>query len=163
MRKATHAFWIPALVSSSVPPVLLILLPSYVKQSVSSSGFPSTVTTFLLFVLAFIILFLFILTISPRFTVTARIHISPAETMRRVLQFLDLFRTASTSSVIISSFVLAAIVPCDWFSSSSFPSVGILSSVVLCPSSFDVLLECQYVITFLCLYHMRYLCFPFSI
>ena len=61
MRKATRAFWIRALVSSSVPPVLLILLPRYVKQSVSSSGFPSTVTMFLLFVLAFIILVLFIL------------------------------------------------------------------------------------------------------
>ena len=44
MRKATRAFWIRALVSSSVPPVLLILLPRYVKQSVSSSGFPPTVT-----------------------------------------------------------------------------------------------------------------------
>ena len=61
MRKATRAFWIRALVSSSVPPVLLILLPSYVKQSVYSSGLPPTVTTFLLFVLAFIILVLFIL------------------------------------------------------------------------------------------------------
>ena len=61
MRKATRAFWIRALVSSSVPPILLILLPRYVKQSVSSSGFPPTVTTFLLFVLAFIILVLFIL------------------------------------------------------------------------------------------------------
>ena len=65
MRKATRAFWIRALVSSSVPPVLLILLPRYVKQSVSSSGFPPTVTTFLLFVLAFIILVLFILMLSP--------------------------------------------------------------------------------------------------
>ena len=53
MRKATRAFWIRALLNSSVPPVLLILLPRYVKQSVSSSGFPSTVTTFLLFMLAF--------------------------------------------------------------------------------------------------------------
>ena len=52
MRKATRAFSIRALVSSSVPPVLLILLPRYVKQSVSSSGFPPTVTTFLLFVLS---------------------------------------------------------------------------------------------------------------
>ena len=35
------------------------------KQSVSSSGFPPTVTTFLLFVLAFIILVLFILMLRP--------------------------------------------------------------------------------------------------
>ena len=65
MRKATSAFWIRALVSSSVPPVLLIVLPRYVKQSVSSSGLPPTVTTFLLFVLAFITLVLLILMLSP--------------------------------------------------------------------------------------------------
>ena len=64
MRKATRAFWIRALVSSSVPHVLLILLPRYLKQT-ASSGFPPTVTTFLLFVLAFIILVLFILMLSP--------------------------------------------------------------------------------------------------
>ena len=50
-EKGHSCFWIRALVSSSVPPVLLILLSRYGKQSVSSSGFPSTVTTFLLFVL----------------------------------------------------------------------------------------------------------------
>ena len=65
MREATRAFWIRALVSSSVPPLLLISLHRYVKQSVSSSGFPPTVTTFLLFLLAFIILVLFILMLSP--------------------------------------------------------------------------------------------------
>ena len=65
MIKATRAFLIRALVSSSVPPVLLILLPRYVKQYVFSSGFPTTVATFLLFVLAFIILVLFILMLSP--------------------------------------------------------------------------------------------------
>ena len=67
MRKATRALWIRALVSSSVPPVLLILLPRYVKQSVSASGFPPTVTTLLIFVLAFILLSLslFILMLSP--------------------------------------------------------------------------------------------------
>ena len=42
MRKATRAFL------DSVPSVLLILLPRYVKQSVSSSGFPSTVTSYVL-------------------------------------------------------------------------------------------------------------------
>ena len=65
MRKATCALWIRALVSSYVPLVLLVVLPRYVKQSVSSSGFPPTVTTFLLFVLAFIILVLFILMLRP--------------------------------------------------------------------------------------------------
>ena len=65
MRKATRAFLIRALVYSSVPPILLILLPRYVKHYVSSSGFPPTVTTFLLFVLAFIISVLFILMLSP--------------------------------------------------------------------------------------------------
>ena len=46
------------------------------------------------------------------------------------LQFLDLSMTASTSSVVISSFVFAAIGPCNWLSSYSFPSVGMLSRSV---------------------------------
>ena len=37
---ATLAFWILALTSSSVPPVLFIVLPRYVNASVSSSGSP---------------------------------------------------------------------------------------------------------------------------
>ena len=39
--------------------------------------------------------------------------------------------TATISSVVISSFVFAAIGPCNWFSFSSFPSVGMLSYAML--------------------------------
>ena len=46
------------------------------------------------------------------------------------LQFLDLSMTASTSSVVISSFVFAAIGPCNWCSYSSSPSVEMLSRSV---------------------------------
>ena len=46
------------------------------------------------------------------------------------LQFLDLSMTASTSSVVISSFVFAAIGHCNGLSSSSFPSVVMLNRSV---------------------------------
>ena len=105
MRKATRAFWIRALVSSSVPHVLLILLPRYVKQSVSSSGFPPTVTRFLLFALAFIILVLFILMLSSvcadtRFSrsVFSCIRIR----MRIRIIYLVIFQTQDTSAKTIS-------------------------------------------------------------
>ena len=65
MRQASRALWIRALVACSVTPVVLILLPGYVKHYVSSSGFPPTINTFLLFVLSFIIIVLFILMLSP--------------------------------------------------------------------------------------------------
>ena len=48
------------------------------------------------------------------------------------LQFLDLSMTASTSSVVISSFVFATIGHCNWFSSSSFHSLEMLSRSVQC-------------------------------
>ena len=56
MMNATLAFCILALTSSAVPPCLLIILPRYVNESVSSSGSPFIVMGLLLFVLAFIIL-----------------------------------------------------------------------------------------------------------
>ena len=43
MMNATLAFCILALTSSSVPPFLLIVLPRYVNESVSSSGSPFNV------------------------------------------------------------------------------------------------------------------------
>ena len=55
---ATLAFWILALTSSSVPPVLFVVLPRYVNASVSSSGSPFNVMGLLFFVLAFIMLML---------------------------------------------------------------------------------------------------------
>ena len=54
MMNATLAFCILALASSAVPPCLLIVLPRYVNESVSSSGSPFIVMG-LFFVLAFII------------------------------------------------------------------------------------------------------------
>ena len=50
MRNATLAFCILALTSSSVPPLLLMLLPRYLKESVSSSGSSPSVTVLLVFV-----------------------------------------------------------------------------------------------------------------
>ena len=54
MMNATLAFCILALTSSSVPPFLLIVLPRYVNESVSSSASPFNVMGLLFFVLAFI-------------------------------------------------------------------------------------------------------------
>ena len=65
MMNATLAFCILALTSSSVPPFLLIVLPMYVNDSVSSSGSPFIVMGLLFFVLAFIILVLLLLMLSP--------------------------------------------------------------------------------------------------
>ncbi|KAK2171524.1 hypothetical protein NP493_1055g01007 [Ridgeia piscesae] len=65
MINATLAFCILALTSSSVPPFLLIVLPRYVNESVSSSGSPFNVKVLLFFVFAFLILVLFLLTLSP--------------------------------------------------------------------------------------------------
>ena len=65
MMNATLAFCILALTSSSVPPFLLIVLPRYVNESVSSSGSPFNVMGLLFFVLAFIILVLLLLMLSP--------------------------------------------------------------------------------------------------
>ena len=58
MRNASLAFCIRALTSSSV-------LPRYLKESVSSSGSPPSVTGLLFFVLAFMILVLLLLMLSP--------------------------------------------------------------------------------------------------
>ena len=44
MRNATLAFCILALTSSSAPPLLLIVLPNYLKESISSSGSRPSVT-----------------------------------------------------------------------------------------------------------------------
>ena len=55
MMSATLAFCILALASSFVPPFLLIELPRYVNESISSSGSPFNVMGLLFFVLAFII------------------------------------------------------------------------------------------------------------
>ena len=63
MMNATLAFCILALTSSSVPPFLLIVLPRYVN--VSFSGSPFIVMGLLFFVLAFIILVLLLLMLSP--------------------------------------------------------------------------------------------------
>ena len=65
MMNATLAFCILALTSSSVPPFLLIVLPRYVNESVSSSGSPFNVIGLLFFVLAFIIFVLLLLMLSP--------------------------------------------------------------------------------------------------
>ena len=65
MRYATLAFSIRALTSSSVPPLLLIMLPRYLKESVSSSGSSPSVNGLLFFVLAFMILVLILLMLSP--------------------------------------------------------------------------------------------------
>ena len=65
MMNATLAFWILALTSSSVPPVLFIVLPRYVNASVSSSGSPFNVMGLLFFVLAFIVFVLLLLMLSP--------------------------------------------------------------------------------------------------
>ena len=65
MENATLAFCILALTSSSVPPVLLIVLPRYVNESVSSSGSPFDVIGLLFFVLVFIIFVLLLLTLRP--------------------------------------------------------------------------------------------------
>ena len=62
---ATLAFCILTLTSSSVPQFLLIVLPRYVNESVSSSGSPFIVMGLLFFVLAFIILVLLLLMLSP--------------------------------------------------------------------------------------------------
>ena len=59
------AFCIIALTSSSVHPLLLIMLPRYLKESVSSSGSPPSVTGLLFFMLAFMILILLMLMLSP--------------------------------------------------------------------------------------------------
>ena len=65
MMNATLAFCVLALTSSSVPPLLLIVLPRYVNESVSSSGSPFIVMGLLFFVLAFIILVLLLLMLTP--------------------------------------------------------------------------------------------------
>ena len=76
------------------------------------------------------------------------------------LRFLDLSMTASASSVVISKYLFSAIAPCNWFSSSSFPSVVMLSRSVQC-SIHRVLIPPWYVTTSLC--PIMYLCFPFSV
>ena len=63
MINATLGFCILALTSSSVPLFLLIVLPRYVNESVSSSGFPFNVMGLLF--LAFIIVVLLLLMLSP--------------------------------------------------------------------------------------------------
>ena len=65
MRNAPVTFCIRALTSSSVPSLLLIMLPRYLKESVSSSGSPPSVTGLLFFVFAFTILVLLLLMLSP--------------------------------------------------------------------------------------------------
>ena len=65
MMNAPLAFCIIALTSSSVPPFLLIVLPRYVNESVSSSGSPFNVMGLLFFVLAFIVFVLLLLMLSP--------------------------------------------------------------------------------------------------
>ena len=61
----TLAFCSFALTSSSVPPFLLIVLPGYVNESVSSGGAPFNVMGLLLFVFAFLIFVLLLLMLSP--------------------------------------------------------------------------------------------------
>ena len=63
MRNATLAFCILAL-TSSLPPLLLIMLPRYLKGYVSSSGSLPSVTELMFFVLAFMILVLLLLMLS---------------------------------------------------------------------------------------------------
>ena len=65
MMNATLAFCILALTSSSVPPFLLIVLPRYVNESVSSSGSPVNVMGLVCFVLVFITFVLLLLMLSP--------------------------------------------------------------------------------------------------
>ena len=65
MMNTTLAFCILALTFSSVPPLLLIVLPRYVNEYVSSSGSPFNVMGLLFFVLAFIIFVLLMLMLSP--------------------------------------------------------------------------------------------------
>ena len=65
MMNATLTFYILALTSSSVPPFVLIVLPRYVNESVSSSGSPFSVMGLLFFVLAFIIFVLLLLPLRP--------------------------------------------------------------------------------------------------
>ena len=63
---ATLSFCILALMSSSVPPFLLIVLPRYVNESILSRGSPFNVMGLFFFVLAFIIFVLLLLILSPR-------------------------------------------------------------------------------------------------
>ena len=65
MMHATLAFCILALTSSSVPPFLLIVLPTYVNESVSSSASPFNVMGLLFFALTFIIFVLLLLMLRP--------------------------------------------------------------------------------------------------
>ena len=65
MMNATLAFCTLALTSSSVPPSLLIVLPRYVNEFVSSSSSPFNVIGLLFFVLAFIIFVLLLLMLNP--------------------------------------------------------------------------------------------------
>ncbi|KAK2176839.1 hypothetical protein NP493_636g03006 [Ridgeia piscesae] len=65
MMNATLAFCILALTSSSVPPFLLIVLPRYVNESVSSGGSLFYVMELLFFALTFIIFVLLLLMLSP--------------------------------------------------------------------------------------------------
>ena len=63
-RNATLDFFIHALLSSYVPALLLIMLPRYLKTSVSSSGSPPSVTGLMFFVLVFMIIVLLLLMLS---------------------------------------------------------------------------------------------------
>ena len=65
MRNANLTFCILALTSSSGLPLLLIMLPKYLKESVSSSGSPPNMPVLLVFVLAFIILVLLLMILNP--------------------------------------------------------------------------------------------------
>ena len=65
MLNATLAFCILALTSSYVPPFVMIVLPRYVNESVSSSGSSFNVMWLLLCVLAFIIVVLLLLMLNP--------------------------------------------------------------------------------------------------
>ena len=64
MIKATVDFYILALTCSSVPPFLLIVLPRYVSESVSSSDSPFNVMWLLFFVLAFVIFVVLLMMLS---------------------------------------------------------------------------------------------------
>jgi len=61
MMNATLAFYIIDLIYYVVPPFVLIVLPRYVKEAVSSSGSPFNAIGLLFFVLAFIIVVLLLL------------------------------------------------------------------------------------------------------
>ena len=65
MMNATLAFCILALTSSCMPPFILIVLPRYVNEHVSSSGSTFNVMGMLFFVLVFIIFVLLQLMLSP--------------------------------------------------------------------------------------------------